>query len=136
MSNDGSSESVEEQHNFDAYLDYAKTLRAWFIAYGVGAPVLFLTKKEVADKLAQSPSKDLIVYLFLVGVCLQILISLANKWGNWYVYAFKTKSSSKETKPYKFAHWFIYQFWIDIVCDVGSAIAFGLATVKVLFVLL
>jgi hypothetical protein len=39
---------------FGDYDRYAKVLRAWFVAYGVGGPVLLLTNEAVRDKIADS----------------------------------------------------------------------------------
>ena len=36
--------------HFENYAEYAKTLRSWLVAYGIGGPVLFLTNKDAPEK--------------------------------------------------------------------------------------
>ena len=37
----------------EAYVGFARSVRVWFIAYGIGAPVLFLTNKEASGTSGQ-----------------------------------------------------------------------------------
>ncbi len=121
----------EESNRFFAmYCDYARTLRAWLVAYGVGGPVLFLTQEHINSRVAESGQGSCIVYLFLTGMSLQVFISLVNKWANWYLYA----DDSAQPWFYRAASWISDKFWIDIACDVGSVATFTRATLKVLLI--
>ena len=109
---------------YKVYEEYAKNLRAWFIAYGVGGPVLFLTNNEVASKISQSSIKAYIIWLFFIGVGLQIWISVLNKYVSWIIYA-----HDDETKqPLEWANRMSRRVWIDALVDVMTIVAFGAAT--------
>lgn len=139
------SDDLAREGFFSVYLDYGRVLRAWLVAYGAGGPVLFLTQEKVAERIAASGQARTIVYLFLAGVLLQVLISLLNKWVNWYLYAYADLSGPKrpERRAGKQRHpsWLYIlagrisrQFWLDILADGGAVVAFGWATLKVLFI--
>lgn len=132
-------ESLDSKHSSDdfyaVYSDYSKILRAWFVAYGIGGPVLFLTQDKIADLLIRSGKSDFVVYSFLVGVALQVIIALVNKWVNWYLYFTHINLEKYEHKwTYKIIDWISERFWIDVIADLGSIVAFGLATVKALLI--
>ncbi len=80
--------SASSDGHYKVYEEHMKTLRAWFVAYGVGGPVLFITQQDFAATLAASGYSKLIGVLFLVGVLLQALVALFNKWVNWGLYYF------------------------------------------------
>ena len=131
MSQNEQERNEEAKRCFDSYTEYTKMLRAWLVAYGIGGPILFLTKKEISEKIAQSPDAKCIVYLFLIGMALQIGLAVVNKWLNWYVYSLDSRSSQKCRWWHTFVRWLIYQFWIDMVCDLLAIGAFVWATLKV-----
>ncbi len=124
----------EEKGHYSVYADYAKTLRTWLVAYGVGGPVLFLTQSDISKKIAESGQARLIICLFLVGVASQIFISFLNKWTNWYLYAYPNSEKRTHRIMYNIADWISERFWFDIIFDVVSIVTFGLATKKVLII--
>jgi hypothetical protein len=116
-----------------AYAEWSKHLRTWLVAYGIGAPILFISRKEVWDVLAASPDRRLITKLFLGGVGLQVFVATLNKWSSWGYYSaqqWPTIYGGKWwTKP---AEWLVDQFWIDLLADVLTLTAFITATVLTL----
>ena len=72
---------------FAAYGEYARTLRAWLAAYGVGGPVLLITQKHAREMLLQAGETATVASWFLAGVTFQVGIAFVNKWMNWYLYA-------------------------------------------------
>src|ERR1700693_6036282 len=58
------------------YAEFAKTLRTWFVAYGIGAPVILLTNKELWAAVQRSGSASHIAEIFLAGAFLQIFQAL------------------------------------------------------------
>ena len=112
------------------------TLRAWFVAYGVGGPVLFATQKEFASTLIGSGHAKLIGVLFLVGVLLQALVALLNKWVNWGLYYFdddgEDSEDAEKSKLQEFCEDVSSKVWIDILADVATLVLFSVATVIVL----
>ena len=53
---------------YKVYEEYSKALRTWFVAFGIGGPVLFLTQQDVSNKIVESGNARTIVLLFLIGV--------------------------------------------------------------------
>ncbi len=70
---------------YKAYEEHSKVLRTWLVAYGIGAPVLFLTNETLAAKLAGSAVAGRVAALFLVGVAAQVLLAAFNKTVMWVI---------------------------------------------------
>jgi hypothetical protein len=68
---------------FNQYNEYAKVLRNWFVVYGVSATGVLVL--EEAFKVIPYSNRRLIILLLLLGVGVQILATLFNKWSNWYL---------------------------------------------------
>ncbi len=54
----------------EAYAEYSKVTRMWFVAYGIGAPVLFLTNDALLKILKKSGCARCVAGFFLAGVLL------------------------------------------------------------------
>lgn len=139
--------SLDHEGHFDNYAEYSKTFRSWMVAYGIGGPVLLLTSKDAPQNIAKSPHLRLIVTLFVLGVAMQILLALINKWAAWHMYkgAFSIYQKIEgdpdcdnhhDTKRYKLWKWINRQSWIDFWFDVTAVILFSIATWLVLNALL
>jgi hypothetical protein len=114
---------------WDAYAEWSKHLRTWLVAYGIGAPILFLSRKEVWDVLAASPDRRLIAKLFLGGVALQVGVATLNKWSSWGYYSTQQWPAAYGGKWWaKPAEWLVDQFWVDLLADVLTLAAFITAT--------
>jgi hypothetical protein len=113
---------------FKVYEEYAKTLRTWLVAYGVGGPVLFVTNKDVAEKLAASHAAPSIAKLFLAGVGLQIFLAMVNKTVMWANYWSELYPEEATKIRFRFAYWVSSQYWIDFSIDIVTVILFGAAT--------
>lgn len=143
--------SASSDGHYKVYEEHMKTLRAWFVAYGVGGPVLFVTQQDFASTLVDSGLSQLVGVLFLFGVLLQALVALFNKWVNWGLYYFDEDDAETgvavdtvetsgdavdtETKPrglQGFCESYSSKVWIDIVADLATLILFAVATVLVL----
>ena len=128
--------STSSDGHYKVYEEHMKTLRAWFVAYGVGGPVLFVTQKDFAASLIDSGQSKLVGTLFLLGVLLQALVALLNKWVNWGLYYFDGDATEDETdKPPKlqsFCEDVSSKVWIDIIADVLTLLLFSIATIVVL----
>ena len=117
--------------HFQNYADYSRTLRAWLVAYGIGGPVLFVTNQTVATRVASSNHANLIISAFLLGVGLQILLALINKWGAWYMYRGAGDPEYQKSLPYRCWDTINSWSWFDFLIDVFSLLAFITATWKV-----
>jgi hypothetical protein len=122
---------VDREGFYRVYEEYAKSLRTWFVGYGIGGPVLILTQDKVKQVVVDSGEARFIAILFLLGVGFQIFLSLLNKWINWGVYAYSESKRMSESKRFRFCSAVSEKEYIDIGLDVGSFLAFGLATWKV-----
>lgn len=122
--------------HFQNYSEYSKTLRSWLVAYGIGAPVLFLTNKDVSARVASSGHAVMITSFFLVGVALQIFLSVINKWAAWHMYKGAVDGPHRVTKQFAFWGWINEQSWIDFLIDLTSLFAFVVATWSVLQIFL
>ncbi|MFW9439679.1 hypothetical protein ACE8C5_13860 [Xanthomonas euvesicatoria] len=113
---------------FANYSEYAKTLRAWLVAYGIGAPVLFLTNSQLSAALKVSPHRDWIVDLFLLGVALQVILAFVNKWCAWHLYVGEYDLEFQSQRSYKFWAWLNERSWIDLSIDALSLVSFAVST--------
>ncbi len=118
---------------WEAYAEWSKHLRTWLVAYGIGAPILFLSRKEVWDVLATSPNRRIITVLFLGGVASQVVLATVNKWSSWGYYSVEQSPSLYANAWWApLAKWLVNQFWMDVVIDLVTLGAFIAATVLTL----
>lgn len=120
---------------YKAYEEYSKTLRTWLVAYGIGAPVLFLGNETAWKTLVDSGKARDVATLFLLGVAVQVLLAALNKTVLWVCYYGELENSYKSRRQFKICEWLSQQFWIDLVCDAGAGVLFALATIQVFSVL-
>jgi hypothetical protein len=124
-------DATQKDGHWQNYADYSRTLRAWLVAYGVGAPVLFLTNDKVSTKVAVSGHAREIIFAFLFGVALQIVLALINKWGAWHMYVGAGDHVYQARFRYCLWGFINKQSWLDFVMDVTSIAAFVWATWRV-----
>jgi hypothetical protein len=113
---------------YAAYEEHAKTLRTWLVAYGIGAPVLFVSQDALWARIAASGSVRTIAGAFLWGVALQVLLAAINKNAMWACYFGDKHVPYRSTKRYKLAMWVSEQYSIDFVADVATMVLFAWAT--------
>lgn len=114
-----------------AYAEYSKVLRTWFVAYGIGAPVLLFTNNALTQTVKASGYARFVGGLFLVGVLFQLILASANKASMWALYYGEIRPRFKARRRYKFAYWLSEAFWIDFIVDITTMLLFGLATWRV-----
>jgi len=115
---------------FSVYSEFARVLRTWFVAYGIGGPVLLLTNDAVQRKFAASGQAAHITLAFLTGVALQVLLAVLNKNATWIAYEAERRADRKTKTVYRLAVWFTNEFWIEFAMDMGSLVAFTWATYR------
>lgn len=120
----------QQEEFYKAYEDYAKALRTWFVAYGIGFPILVLTNAGVSNALAKSGQSKLIVQLFVIGMACQVLIAIINKVCMWINYHSEMNVDNHDKWWAKASYWLGNQFWIDVTFDIASLVAFSLGTIK------
>ena len=116
----------KENDHREAYRHHAATLRNWYVAFGVGAPVLFLSNEDLWQKFASSDKFVAISSIFFMGVAFQILLAFFDKYANWVRYY---ELVTKNNKPsHKIAEWWMHNDFLSIFLDIGSLVLFGIAT--------
>lgn len=128
------STSAEDGY-FIAYASFARTLRTWLVAYGVGGPALFLTKDKLADRFMQSPNAGMITTLFLLGVAAQVLAAFVYKSAMWFLYVRESNKSTTDRVPFKIAEWISEAFLLEASFDLTSILLLGWATYLLLALL-
>jgi hypothetical protein len=114
---DQSAEPSDER-NHAQYCFYNSTLRAWFIAFGVGFPALVLSQHDLYIKVVAKHSAWPTV-LILVGAGLQVFGAMLNKWTNWAVYYRREGWASEALQTVN--SW----MWVDGLIDLATLIAFA-----------
>ncbi len=116
---------------YKVYEEYAKAVRTWFIAYGIGAPVLVLGNEKLWKQLASENLLLVVGLVFIGGGIAQIVIALINKWMNWQNFhiEFQTKAIADYQWYDRLTKWLTRQFWIDMIFDIASVASFAVGTV-------
>ncbi len=131
--------SETKSEYYPPYAEYSKTLRTWFVAYGIGGPVVLLANEKVWPSIVSSGLSFDIGLLFLIGGGVQVISALLNKHAMWHLYYSeagpydtaedkRAKELYKGTMYYKVAEWYSIQNWIDELLDVYTLVLFGWAT--------
>lgn len=115
---------------YQNYAEYNRTLRAWFVVFGVGGPATLIVNKDLSLQLAQAGALRYVVALFLVGAAAQVAIALINKTASWYCYAAELHPKLARTPAHRFWAWVNQQFILDVVMDLASVVTFSLAIWK------
>jgi hypothetical protein len=126
-------QQLTESGFYDAYSGFSKTLRGWFVAYGIGAPVFFASQASFAKELVAANTAKPIIILFLIGVVLQILLSVAYKYCMWFLYRGEIDNNYKRYKIYKISDWLASQTWLEFLFDLASLGCFAYGTIHLLF---
>lgn len=125
----------EEAGFFDAYVGLARIFRGWLVAYGVGAPVLFLSRDSVMDQLKRADDAHYVIAAYLAGTVLQVSLVWLYKVCMWWGYLQEMGTITKESTRYRLTDWFTNIFWVEGVVDVITVGLFIYATGRILFIL-
>ena len=124
-------EFAKSNENHKSYQEYNKALRTWFVAFGIGGPVLLLTRDAMLTKLSSKCLLIPVAGLFLLGAAVQIFIAFINKIECWYCYYADIDKDFSETTLGKFMLWLDKQFWIDISCDIVTMVTYLIAIILI-----
>ncbi|MBI2425315.1 MAG: hypothetical protein HYV27_20990 [Candidatus Hydrogenedentes bacterium] len=117
-----------ENAHFKMYQVYSNTLRTWFVAYGIGAPVLLISKEASWKLISCSSHARTIGILFLAGVALQVFLAMLNKNIMWMCYRGDGDELIEARRWYKFSAWCSEQYTIDMFMDIAALGCFMYAT--------
>jgi len=125
----GPTSGGSDPHGFyDAYADYSRTLRTWLVAYGVGAPVLFVSSEHVWKAVREASGSQAIANLFLTGVAVQVVLATVNKAAMWACYFGEMNPEFQNSLRYKVSSWISNRLWIDLICDLATMFLFARAS--------
>jgi len=113
----------------EGFSGYEKTLRTWFVAYGIGGLVIFLTQPWLREKLVVDANAKYIAIFFLSGVMVQVLESILYKASTWYPYYRALEDVQSNRWWYKMSDYVHKHYSIDIVLDLLTFITFAIATI-------
>jgi preprotein translocase subunit SecY len=122
----------EAKEYLSSYQSFASTMRAWLVAYGIGAPVLFATQGAFECVFTNKDAAKPIIYMYLIGVCIQILSALLFKISMWYIFWGAANVEFKTSWRYKISDWLSEQLWVEILLDTLTIGLFAWATARVL----
>ena len=123
----------------EGFSGYEKTLWTWFVAYGIGGLIIFVTQLQNQKLIVDKKNASCIAICFLFGVLSQIIESILYKATTWYPYYRELKKLEKDERNkwwYKMSDWVHCNYWIDLLFDVGTVVFFSIATVKGLLIIM
>lgn len=125
MSEMENSNKSGKEDNLKLYEEYNKTLRTWLVGFGFGVPAMFIVNQAAQKKLMEAQNAEYIIFLFLAGAAIQVLMALLNKVVSWCAYHRYDVGENNCGKSVNFLapleNWFI----IDVILDVASLLLFG-----------
>lgn len=113
---------------YEPYAEHAKTLRQWFVAFGVGAPVALIANDKMWTKVADSGRASMIVDLFLAGVIIQLCIAMLYKYANSAHYCSHLGLMPDDSPVYDFLARSSASFWLEVIVDIVTTVFLGTAT--------
>jgi len=113
----------------EGFSGYEKSLRTWFVAYGIGGLVVFLTQPWLRGKLVDDANSKWIAIFFLSGVAIQVLESILYKAITWYPYYRELENNPCDRRKYRISKWVHKNYWIDFILDLLTLMAFAIATI-------
>lgn len=113
------------------YWRYASVLKNWFIGYGIGMLLLFINKPDFFISIPQEKRIAIFIWV-LAAVFSQVLIALVNKITQYYVYRGAVDSKTKTRFYYKWSYKISCWFWIDLLADLITLVAYAWATIQII----
>ena len=120
---------------FEPYSLLAKTVRTWFIAYGIGVPVLLSGNTELWKALARQHTVASVIVPFLCGVGVQVVTAIIFKAAMWYSYLSEVGEIEEDSLQFRAATWITHQYWLEALVEVGTFALFAWTTIRVLTVI-
>ncbi|MDH5600102.1 MAG: hypothetical protein OEY78_02235 [Gammaproteobacteria bacterium] len=117
---------------YEPYKIFATSLRAWFIAYGIGAPILFLSNEFTQRVISEYENNKLLIFLFLAGVILQTIQALLYKHVMWHLYMGEDNHDYHKSWLYKSSVKISEASWLEILFDLATVFVYSIGTWHVL----
>ncbi len=119
---------TQDRGFYEPYAVFSRTLRAWLVAYGIGASVFFATQQSFARVLAQSNTAMPIIGFFLFGVSVQVIAALIYKYSMGYIYFGELDKGFQKTNRYRMSGYLSQAMWLEMLFDILSIGSFVGAT--------
>lgn len=128
---------MSEKARFSAtYSDYNKTLRTWFVAFGIGVPGALLLDQDARNLLFESCNANYIIYSLLIGTVIQIVIAFLNKYIAWCNEYIRSNDESEKEDRVEISLLIenvaalTEKIWIDAIADVITGLLFIVAIIN------
>jgi hypothetical protein len=113
------------------YQEYNKTLRTWFVTFGLGVPALLLVNDKLWPALYAYTHHTRIILLYIIGCAAQVGVAMLNKVIAWHNYDDHQTTATRDARFHKLCRKLENVFLIDMAADAITAIAFAYATLLV-----
>lgn len=114
-----------------AYRAHAASLRAWFLAFGVGAPLLLYGTEEVWWCIAATDDLQYPALAFASGIATQVLGAFLDKYGDWFGLTASQVGEASLARPYRaFLNFWMTHDWPSWLLDLATMVGFGWATLQ------
>ena len=120
------SPTTPEGPYYREYSEYAKNVRIWLVAYGVGGPALVVTQPTLYSTISNSGHVRDISLAFLLGVVVQVVTALLYKAAAWNLHYTEERGRGK---PARWAKLVERWYWIDVAADVTTLALFLYSTI-------
>lgn len=114
--------------HFANYQEYNKTLRTWFVTFGLGVPSLFLINHDLGLKLLAFAHHTRVIAFYLIGCAIQVFIAVVNKFIAWHSYDDYQTVRVRDAWLHAAIRKIENSFWIDMIADLVTAGFFACAT--------
>lgn len=129
-------ESSKAADYFDCYSSFARAVRTWFIAYGIGAPVFLVSTSHLWKSLAASGYAKHIACLYLAGVLCQMFLASIYKAAMWQLYVAEEEPQKKTTWLYEQAEKIAESYPLELICDIITFALFFTATIMTIYIMI
>ena len=121
-----------ERGFYEPYSAFARIVRTWLVAYGVGAPVIFLSNQHIFTRLQSSDSVAEVALFFGIGVGFQLIPAILFKTAMWYLYFGELHPRLQDRWRYHASYWLSEKYWLEAASDLASIVLYVWATISVI----
>ena len=125
-------DSTSHDDYFEPYAYFARTVRLWFVAYGIGVPAATISNEWLLEKLQGSGCLPSVFWCFFSGVAVQVLMAMIWRTSMWYQYIAADASEVSRTRMYRASKWLSERYVFEMIPDVVTITLFAIATFKAL----
>jgi hypothetical protein len=126
---------VPPRRSYEAYVEYNRTLRAWYVGFGVATPLAIAAQDKLYDELVGSGLGFYVTLFFVVGVMAQILNTVANKWMNWYRYETNSGRTARPAFMKNWSDWYRNAYILHLLADFITGFCYLISISLLLLVL-